>query len=203
MRAEFDAAAQKIRYVSGPATDASPKLMEALQAASLGGTTPSPIGMEAVKEGTEWKLLLGQRCKGRDGTLIEWPSGRAEMCPTGTQPVSGDGYMSWQCDSMYKKNYRLHCCSVKSSHGQKKIQCVPNLVDQSGSMGCQCSGVNAGGWSDAKEGEEGKDELPEGTESSMAPASLCVALLPSLGASERIRGSCRRGCDRHPGHSFL
>merc|ERR1712224_725596 len=111
--ADFDAAPQKIRYTRGPASDGTPELMEKLQSASMGQKLPSAIGEQVMKEGSEWKLLLGQRCKGRDGTLISWPSGRVEMCPTGTQPVHGDGYLSWQCGGMYKKEKRLHCCMVK------------------------------------------------------------------------------------------
>merc|ERR1712096_98291 len=99
--------------------------------------------------GSEWKLLLGQRCKGRDGTLITWPSGRAEMCPTGTQPVHGDDYLSWQCDGHYKKEQRHFCCSVKG-----KMKCVPHLIDQAADMKCNCPGVGGGGWSEEEENDE-------------------------------------------------
>lgn len=214
--ADFDPAAQKMRLQNGPSTDGTPELIEALQQSSLGTLIPSPIGMEAMKEGNEWKLLLGQRCQGRDGTLIKWPTGRAEMCPTGSQPVQGAGYMSWQCDSSYKKNFRLHCCSVKSGPGgAKKMKCVPNMVNQSNSLGCQCEGINAGGWGEEEPlkldehgnpinpvaGLEKAGQPPQAKPSSGLPP-LNVVMLTAFGAPHRCEACCRRG-SRQLGHHFL
>merc|ERR1712028_222878 len=109
--------------------------MNFLHESSMGTAIPSPVSTGAMKDGSEWKLLLGQRCKGREGTLITWPSGRCEMCPTGSQPVHGNGYASWMCDGSYKKEKTLHCCAVKG-----KMKCVPNLTNQSAQAKCICPG---------------------------------------------------------------
>jgi len=212
MLAEFDQAAQKIRYTRGPSSDATPALRHALEQASIGSTIPSSIAEKAVESGTEWKSLLGQRCKGRDGTLITWPTGRAEMCPPGTQPVHGNDYMSWQCDGMYKKEKRLHCCAVKG-----KMRCVPNLVDQSGAMNCDCPGVGGGGWTE--EEAEQKEEAFEGDDNPAAAAAnesksgqtnasigidpLAAILLTSYGFPGRSQGARRRGEARQLGQDFL
>jgi len=208
LQAEFDPGAQKIRYQRGPSSDGTPELMEALEYSSLGTALPSPIGHQAMQEGSEWKLLLGQRCKGRDGTLITWPTGRAEMCPTGTQPVHGAGYMSWQCDGTYKKEHRLHCCSVrKYEGGQMAMKCVPNLVDQAASLQCTCPGVGGSTWFE-DEGEDYTDlatqqaEGKHGKESIGLPP-LPVLLLTSFGLPRRSRGPSRRGCARQLGQVFL
>jgi len=203
VQADFDAAAQKIRYVRGPSFDGTPELQNALEDSSMGTNLPSPIGTQAMKDGSEWKLLLGQRCKGRDGTLISWPSGRAEMCPTGSQPVHGAGYASWQCDGTYKKEHRLHCCSVKG-----KMKCVPNLVDQASAMKCNCPGVGGSGWSEDAEGKEDLEKESEvgGVTPSIGLSPLPVLLLTSSGVpgqSRKTRRPCRRGYGRQLGQSFL
>lgn len=204
LQAEFDMASQKIRYLRGPSNDGTPELMYALEASSLGTTLPSPIGVEAMSDGSEWKLLLGQRCKGREGTLITWPSGRAEMCPTGTQPVHGSGYMSWQCDGSYKKESRLYCCSVNKpteQGGTKQMQCVPNLVDQA-PPACKCAGVNANGWGEDEAKGFAKGENDEVQGSSGLPP-LPVLLLTSFGLPAQSRRPRRRGCVRQLGQDFL
>lgn len=199
MLAEFDPAGQKLRYVKGPSSNATPELRDALQMASLGSNVPSPVGMQALDNNVEWKLLLGQKCKGRDGTLIQWPSGRAEMCPTGTTPVHGPGYMSWQCDASYKKKQTFHCCSVKGT-----MKCVPNLVDQAANMGCFCPGVGGGAWSD--EPEEGADAAGEATgpkdgakeaNHAVGLPPISVILLTSFGFPGQPQRPQRRG------HEFL
>jgi hypothetical protein len=215
MLAEFDQAGQKIRYTRGPSSDATPQLRRALEEASIGSSVPSTIAEKAFDQGSEWKSLLGQRCKGRDGTLITWPSGRAEMCPPGTQPVHGQDYLSWQCDGMYKKEKRLHCCSVKG-----RMRCVPNMVDQSGAMKCNCPGVGGGGWTE--EEEEQKEEAfeqPDGTENAENGAAaansaektnasigidpLAAVLLTSYGFPGHSREARRRGEARQLGQDFL
>jgi len=193
MLADFDPAGQKIRYVQGPASDGNPVLQQKLEDAALGSTLPSPIGTAVLKEGAEWKLLLGQRCQGRDGTLIQWPSGRVEMCPAGTQPVHGSEYMSWQCDGMYQKPLQLHCCTVRG-----KMKCVPNFIDQSGAAGCHCKGV--GGIESTVEDHENNGEEAVKAQMGLSPLP---ALLLSSGAPAQLSRRSRRGCTRQLGQHFL
>lgn len=134
LKAEFDQGNQKIRYVRGPATTAGPQQLDNLLSAGLGKMVPSPIAMQALRDSKEWSLIAGTKCKGRDGTLLEWTgTGRVELCPTGTTPVGGEGYSSWQCDEGYKEEVRLFCCSVKG-----RVKCVRKLNDKSAELGCRC-----------------------------------------------------------------
>lgn len=166
--AKFDPGDQKIRWLRGPETDAPPRQRSLLQFAGLGDAIPSPIAFQALKDGSEWKLLLGQRCKGRDGTLITWPTGRAELCPTGSQPVQGRDYASWQCDGFYAEEREVHCCEIRG-----KMRCVPHLSDQSSNGGCTCPGLGGVG-----EGEDRNlQELLHN--SSLPPALLVPTLLPA------------------------
>lgn len=189
--AEFDPVDQKIRWRRGPASDATPEHFAQLQAASLGDKIPSPVAFEAIGEGSEWKLLLGSKCKGRAGTLIQWPSGRVEFCPSGSTPVHGNGYMSWQCDGMYKKEELIHCCSV---NGVQK--CVPNLVDQAASLKCNCPGI--GGQTPDTE-DEGKGSAKA---ASMLPV-LPVFLAASGWQEAREAHSRTAGASQQLGHRFL
>merc|ERR1712139_149331 len=189
--------------MGGPTNDGTPELREAIEDSALGSTLPSAIGEQVMKEGSEWKLLLGQRCKGRDGTLIQWPTGRTEMCPTGTQPVHGNDYQSWQCDGSYKKEERLHCCSVKG-----KMKCVPNLVDKAASQKCNCQGVGGGGWSEEEEdnkpqGRHGSEDEEEGPSQHIGLPPLPVLLLTSFGPPHQSQRTRRRGCTRQVGKDFL
>lgn len=202
LQADFDTASQKIRYVRGPSSDGTPELQEALEDSGMGTALPSPIGRQAMEEGSEWKNLLGQRCKGRDGTLITWPSGRTEMCPTGTQPVHGAGYMSWQCDGAYKKERRLHCCSVRKARPgvPQLMKCVPKLTDLEAPK-CNCPGMGGSGWSENEE-DKAADET-EGTQESVGLPPLPALLLSSFGLPGRSRELSRRGCSRQLGQQFL
>merc|ERR1719506_433928 len=195
VQAEFDPNAQKIRYVRGPSSDGTPELQEKLEASSVGTTLPSPIGIQAMREESDWKLILSERCKGRDGTLIQWPSGRVEMCPAGTQPVHGRDYLSWQCDGAYKTERRLHCCMVKG-----KMKCVPHLVDQGASMKCNCPGVGGSGEESAGSAE---GDHPQAAQSSIGLPPLPVLLFTTFGMPGQLERPCRRGCTRQIGQKFL
>lgn len=194
--AEFDPSDQKIRWKRGPDSDATPENFAHLQAAGMGAKLPSAVTFEAMKEGHEWKLLLGSKCKGRDGTLIVWPTGRAEFCPSGSTPVHGDGYMSWQCDGMYKKEESIFCCKV---NGLEK--CVPNMVDQAASLTCNCPGV--GGASQDSDEDPKKGEVKKGSLSALAVLLLASSWQQARGSDLAATSQQKRGAHPRLGHDFL
>eukprot|EP00439_Symbiodinium_sp_Y106_P086715 s236_g35.t1 len=90
--ANFNENSQQIKFVRGPAANATQEQLDVLATAGRGD--------------------------------MEDESQKAELCPTGTVPVQGRGYMSFACDGHVIKERRYHCCNV---NGQ--LHCSPSLVD--------------------------------------------------------------------------
>merc|ERR1740123_3019224 len=95
--------------------------------------------MRAAAEDTgQWQPSRNARCHGQKGTLVKWthskPAGRAEMCKSGTPPVQGPGYDSWECDGVSTVEHRLHCCTVLG-----KLHCAKSLADGTAATACACS----------------------------------------------------------------
>lgn len=129
--ANFNENSQQIKFVRGPAANATQEQLDVLAAAGRGDMVPTAVGFKAVKKDEEWQRVTQAICRGDRATLITWThdgkedeSQKAELCPTGTVPVQGRGYMSFACDGHVIKERRYHCCNV---NGQ--LHCSPSLVD--------------------------------------------------------------------------
>mmetsp|Transcript_44258 Transcript_44258/g.99577 ORF Transcript_44258/g.99577 Transcript_44258/m.99577 type:complete len:299 (+) Transcript_44258:49-945(+) len=132
--AEFDPKAQQIQLVGGPASTGSQKDHEDLLTTPTPQEVPSPVGRLFYKETKEVQPLANFTCNGRLGTLIKWKnSGRVEMCPTGTKPVHGKDWKSWNCDGDYLLDDKYFCCRV---HG--KLHCTQKFRDQTKASRCTC-----------------------------------------------------------------
>ena len=72
------------------------------------------LGFSAVKKNEEWQRVNQTVCRGDDGTLITWVNqgqehgGTAELCPTGTVPVQGRGYMCLGMVNAYSLSLQSH-----------------------------------------------------------------------------------------------
>ncbi|CAE7308174.1 unnamed protein product, partial [Symbiodinium sp. CCMP2456] len=128
--ANFNENSQQIKFVRGPAANATQEQLDVLATAGRGDMVPTAVGFKAVKKDEEWQRVTQAICRGDRATLITWThdgkdeSQKAELCPTGTVPVQGRGYMSFACDGHVIKERRYHCCNV---NGQ--LHCSPSLVD--------------------------------------------------------------------------
>eukprot|EP00440_Ansanella_granifera_P060925 gb/GFBE01066040.1/.p1 GENE.gb/GFBE01066040.1/~~gb/GFBE01066040.1/.p1 ORF type:complete len:288 (+),score=46.45 gb/GFBE01066040.1/:1-864(+) len=139
--AKFDEDSQEIKFTRGPQTTATKAQQDLLWSSGLGDTIPSPIGLKAVRPLAEdWHQVNKEACRGDLGTLINWKAkpgqpGRTELCPAGTPPVSGRGYMSFSCDGYAIKEERWHCCTVNGH-----LRCGRRLVDTSSmEKPCNCN----------------------------------------------------------------
>ena len=92
-----------------------------------------------MKKNEEWQRVNQAVCRGDQGTLITWQNQKgehdtAELCPTGTVPVQGRGYMSFQCDGHRIQEQRYHCCKVNGA-----LHCATDLVDTTAmEPSCNC-----------------------------------------------------------------
>lgn len=138
--AKFQPEEQTWELEGGPTSTGTPEQLETLQVSAINENTPSPLAFEAMKNAYKWSPILGDVCKGHDGTLINWthsdPPDRAELCPTGSSPVHGKLHNSWSCDGKYTKQVHLHCCTVNG-----KLRCVHNLVETPPPSECHCMGM--------------------------------------------------------------
>lgn len=181
--AEFNQGSQKLRLKRGPTSTGSSDQMAELDANSLGDDMPSPIAYWQAQQGNDWRPLNGARCRGRSGTMIAWtqsnPPGRAEMCPTGTPPVRGQGYASWACDGSYTKEKVYHCCKVKG-----RLHCVRNFSEQPEGVGaCHCLGI--GGLKQNDEEPAAASALP------LFFPALATSLLPNVQTADAASAAAR------------
>lgn len=138
--AEFDPETQRFKVVRGPTTTGSAAQLEQMGKSGLQNMTPLPEALQTMKDACSWKPVLNAKCQGSQGTLLKWscsnPPGRAEMCKTGTPPVQGQGYSSWDCDGADIVENRFHCCTVGG-----KTHCVRGFVDATAVESCRCPGI--------------------------------------------------------------
>eukprot|EP00419_Tripos_fusus_P023530 CAMPEP_0172718834 /NCGR_PEP_ID=MMETSP1074-20121228/75153_1 /TAXON_ID=2916 /ORGANISM="Ceratium fusus, Strain PA161109" /LENGTH=271 /DNA_ID=CAMNT_0013544109 /DNA_START=73 /DNA_END=885 /DNA_ORIENTATION=+ len=138
--AQYDAEQQQIKLARGPTTTGSDEQLADLNASATGDATPSQIAFHAMGDAGKWRPSAITTCSGKAGALITWLNGdtpnRAEFCPTGTTPVQGPGYASWQCDGMYSEDSLLHCCKVKG-----RLRCVNHIREQAPGSQCNCKGL--------------------------------------------------------------
>jgi len=138
--ANFNEDSQQIKFLRGPQANAKQEDLDDLAAAGRGDTVPSVVGFKAIKKDEDWERVNQAVCRGDRGTLVTWTNTKegekthAELCPTGTVPVQGRGYMSFQCDGHVIKERRYYCCKVNGL-----LQCSSNLVDTTAmNPNCNC-----------------------------------------------------------------
>eukprot|EP00434_Breviolum_minutum_P006605 symbB.v1.2.005831.t2/scaffold343.1/size224757/8 len=148
--ANFNEDSQQIKFLRGPQANAKQEDLDDLAAAGRGDTDE------------DWERVNQAVCRGDRGTLVTWTNTKegekthAELCPTGTVPVQGRGYMSFQCDGHVIKERRYYCCKVNGL-----LQCSSNLVDTTAmNPNCNCHQNNVSVAQDADfTFEFGRDEL--------------------------------------------
>ncbi|CAJ1439220.1 unnamed protein product [Effrenium voratum] len=128
--AKFNEDSQEIQFLRGPLANAKQEDLDDLAESGRGDMVPTAVGFRAVKKDEDWDRVSRAVCRGDRGTLITWVNTgkddvqKAELCPTGTVPVQGRGYMSFQCDGYVIKERRYHCCRVNGI-----LHCNTTLVD--------------------------------------------------------------------------
>jgi hypothetical protein len=84
------------------------------------------------------------------------------------------------------------------------MKCVPNLVDQSNAMKCNCPGVGGSAYSEEEELPEGKFNDPSNAPSSSHSLPPLLAIfLSSLGAALKSDRFLRRSDRQQLGKDFL
>merc|ERR1712224_461209 len=130
IKAQYDDKEMRFKYIDGSEGSAPNKSIKDVRIKQI---------LRAADKANQpsfrrWRQIApNQFCEGNDGTLIVFPDGKAELCPTGSNPVRGPYHRGWSCDGSYEIQSTDHCCLANGS-----VRCANDLVNASGSAMCNC-----------------------------------------------------------------
>lgn len=130
VKAEYDDKEMRFRYIQGSEGSAPNKKIKDVRIKRM----LRAADRQREPGFKDWRQVApNQFCAGNDGTLITFPDGRAELCPTGSNPVRGPHHRGWACDGSYEIQSTDHCCMANG-----RVRCANDLVDSSGAALCNC-----------------------------------------------------------------